>query len=63
MFGIGFIIGFVLASILYYKSDDWRVRRLRVQGYDSAVRDITEFGYYYNQNNERINVSVKIEDE
>ncbi len=62
MFGIGFIIGFVLASILYYKSDDWRVRRLREQGYDCAVRDITEFGYYYDKNNERVNVSIKIED-
>lgn len=26
------------------------------RGYDNAVRDILEYGYYYNKNNERIDL-------
>ena len=26
------------------------------RGYDKAVKDILEYGYYYNKNNERINL-------
>ena len=48
---ICFWIGIILASIFYYKTDDWRIKRLRQDGYDTAIRDVIEFGYYYDTNN------------
>lgn len=61
---ICFWIGIILASIFYYKTDDWRVRKLLTKGYDNAVRDIVEFGFYYNADNNKINITVKeIDDE
>lgn len=56
---ICFWIGTIVASIFYYKTDDWRVKKLRQDGYDGAVRDIVEFGYYYDVNNNKINIVVK----
>jgi hypothetical protein len=56
---ICFWIGVILASIFYYKTDDWRVRKLLTKGYDNAVRDIVEFGFYYNTDNDKINITVK----
>ena len=56
---ICFWVGVILASIFYYKTDDWRIKRLRRDGYDGAIRDIIEFGYYYDTNNNKINIIVK----
>ena len=59
---VGFIyfwIGVVIASIFYYKTDDWRARKLLTKGYDDAVRDIIEFGFYYNTDNNKINITIK----
>ena len=59
---VGFIcfwIGIIIASIFYYKTDDWRVRKLLTKGYDDAVRDIVEFGFYYNTDNNKINITIK----
>ena len=56
---ICFCVGVILASIFYYKTDDWRVRRLLTKGYDDAVRDIVEFGFYYNTDNNKINITIK----
>ena len=56
---ISFWIGVILASIFYYKTDEWRIKRLTQDGYDAAVRDIVEFGYYYDTNNNKINIVVK----
>ena len=59
---IGFIcfwIGIIVASIFYYKTDDWRVRKLLTKGYDDAVRDIIEFGFYYNTDNNKINITIE----
>ncbi len=59
---IGFIcfwIGIIVASIFYYKTDDWRVRKLLTKGYDDAVRDIVEFGFYYNTDNNKINITIE----
>ena len=56
---ICFWVGVMLASIFYYKTDDWRIKRLRRDGYDGAIRDIIEFGYYYDTNNNKINIVVK----
>ena len=56
---ICFWIGIILASIFYYKTDDWRIKRLRQDGYDATVRDIVEFGYYYDTNNNKINIVAK----
>jgi hypothetical protein len=59
---IGFIcfwIGIIVASIFYYKTDDWRVRKLLTKGYDNAVRDIIEFGFYYNTDNNKINITIE----
>jgi len=55
---IYFWVGVILASVFYYKTDDWRIKRLKQNGYDAAVRDIIEFGYYYDTNNNKINVIV-----
>lgn len=56
---ISFMVGIILTSIFYYKTDEWRVKKLRQDGYDSAVCDIIKFGFYYNTNNEKINVTVE----
>ena len=40
---ICFWIGIILASIFYYKTDEWRIKKLRRDGYDGAIRDIIEF--------------------
>ena len=59
---VGFIcfwIGVIVASIFYYKTDDWRVRKLLTKGYDDAVRDIVEFGFYYNTDNNKINITIE----
>ena len=56
---ICFWIGVILTSVFYYKTDDWRIKKLRRDGYDGAVRDIIEFGYYYNTNNDKIDIVVK----
>lgn len=54
-----FLIGLILASIFYYKTDNWRIRKLRQDGYDAAIRDIIEFNYYYDTNNNRVNIIIK----
>jgi len=56
---IYFWIGIIVASIFYYKTDDWRIRKLLTKGYDDAVRDIVEFGFYYNTDNNKINITIK----
>lgn len=59
---VGFICfwtGIIIASIFYYKTDDWRVRKLLAKGYDNAVRDIVEFGFYYNTDNNKINITIE----
>lgn len=56
---ICFWIGIIVASIFYYKTDDWRVRKLLTKGYDDAVRDIVEFGFYYNTDNNKINITIE----
>ena len=59
---VGFIcfwIGIIVASIFYYKTDDWRVRKLLTKGYDDAVRDLVEFGFYYNTDNNKINITIE----
>ena len=59
---VGFIcfwMGIIMASIFYYKTDDWRVRKLLTRGYDNAVRDIVEFGFYYNTDNNKINITIE----
>ena len=59
---VGFIcfwIGIIVASIFYYKTDNWRVRKLLTKGYDDAVRDIVEFGFYYNTDNNKINITIE----
>lgn len=59
---VGFIcfwMGIIVASIFYYKTDDWRVRKLLTKGYDDAVRDIVEFGFYYNTDNNKINITIE----
>ena len=56
---IFFWVGIILASIFYYKTDEWRIKKFRQDGYDGAVRDIIQFGYYYDTNNNKINITVK----
>ena len=51
-----FLIGFIAGLVFCFATDDWRVRMLLNRGYDNAVRDILEYGYYYNKDNERIDL-------
>ena len=51
-----FLIGFLAGLIFCFATDGWRVRMLLSRGYDNAVKDILEYGYYYNKNNERVNL-------
>ena len=51
-----FLIGFFAGLIFCFATDSWRVKMLLNRGYDKAVKDILEYGYYYNKNNERINL-------
>ena len=52
------VIGFIGGIVLSYATDKLRVKRLLEIGYDNAVRDIIEYGCYYNKSNERIAVVV-----
>ena len=52
-------IGFVGGLFLCYASDRWRINKLINKGYDNAVRDIFEYGYYYDKDNNRVNLMVK----
>ena len=47
-----FLIGVAAGIVFCFATDDWRVRMLLSRGYDNAVRDILEYGYYYS--NERV---------
>ena len=51
-----FLIGFLAGLIFCYATDGWRVKMLLNRGYDNAVRDILEYEYYYNKNNERVDL-------
>jgi hypothetical protein len=51
-----FLIGFFAGLIFCFATDTWRVKMLLSRGYDNAVRDILEYGYYYNKDNERIDL-------
>lgn len=53
-----FLIGFLAGLIFCFATDTWRVKMLLSRGYDNAVRDILEYGYYYNKNNERIDLEA-----
>lgn len=53
-----FIIGFIVGLLFCFVTDTWRVKMLLNRGYDNAVRDILEYGYYYNEDNERIEVEA-----
>lgn len=53
-----FIIGFIVGLLFCFVTDTWRVKMLLNRGYDNAVRDILEYGYYYNKDNERIEVEA-----
>lgn len=51
-----FLIGFLAGLIFCFATDGWRVRTLLSRGYDNAVRDILEYGYYYNKDNKRVDL-------
>ena len=57
------IVGFISGLMFCFASDSWRVNTLLKRGYDSAVRDILEYGIYYNKDNEQVKVAVQIEKE
>lgn len=57
---IAMLVGFVAGIFLCYGTDDWRIQRFTTRGYDTAVKHILEYGYYYNPNGDRINVVVQI---
>ena len=56
---ICFIIGFVGGIILCFISDRWRGDMLINKGYDNAVKDILEYGYYYDKDNNRVDLMAK----
>lgn len=57
---IAMLIGFVAGIFLCYGTDDWRIQRFTTRGYDTAVKHILEYGYYYNPNGDRIDVVVQM---
>ena len=53
------IIGFVGGLLLCYASDRWRINMLINKGYDNAVRDIFEYGCYYDKDNNRVDLMAE----
>ena len=51
-----FLIGVLVGIAFCFATDGWRVRMLLSRGYDNAIRDILEYGYYYNKDNERVDL-------
>lgn len=57
---IAMFVGFVAGIFLCFGTDNWRIQRFTTRGYDAAVKDILEYGYYYNPDGDRISVVVQI---
>ena len=57
------VSGFIGGLMFCFATDSWRVRTLLKRGYDGAVRDILEYGIYYNKDNKRVRVAVQTERE
>lgn len=57
---IAMLVGFVAGIFLCFGTDDWRIQRFTTRGYDTAVKHILEYGYYYNRDGDRINIVVQI---
>lgn len=56
---IAMLVGFIAGIFLCYGTDDWRIQRFTTRGYDTAVKHILEYGYYYNSDGDRISVVVQ----
>lgn len=56
---IAMLVGFVAGIFLCFGADDWRIRRFTTRGYDTAVKHILEYGYYYNPDGDRISIVVQ----
>lgn len=56
-------VGFAGGLVFCFATDSWRVRTLLKRGYDGAVRDIFEYGIYYNKDNKQVRVAVQTERE
>ena len=52
-------IGFVGGLFLCFMSDRWRINVLINKGYDNAVQDILEYGYYYDKDNKRVDLMAE----
>ena len=57
---IAIVVGFVAGIIFCFGTDNWRVQMLTTRGYDRAVKDILEGGYYYNSDGYRISIVVQM---
>ena len=49
----GMVFGVILALVLSEMHNDDHIRKLRSEGYDTAVRDIMRYGFYYGEDGER----------
>lgn len=56
---IAMFVGFVAGIFLCFGTDNWRVQMLIARGYDAAVKDILEYGCYYNPDGDRISIVVQ----
>lgn len=58
---IGFTVGIgvlFLTMVAFINIFEWirlnKIKEYQIQGYDKAVNDILEYGWYYNKDNKRI---------
>ena len=55
------VIGFIGGLMFCFATDRLRAEKLLEIGYDNAVRDIIEYGCYYNKSNKRVGIVVQTE--
>lgn len=59
IYTIAMLVGFVAGILFCFGTDNWRIQRFTTKGYDTAVKHILEYGYYYNSDGDQINVVVQ----
>lgn len=50
---LSFLVGFFVAAAFYKGTDNFNATRIRDEGYDSAVKDITRLHWYWDSAEER----------
>lgn len=55
---IGFAFGFLITVAIDAAGIKIQLKESYWKGYDNAIMDVTQFGYYYNRDNEKIPIKV-----